>query len=101
MLFSCRSPGGIGLTRKRVALVADGRGRHLHAEALDQPVGRREHAILRVELGEPRGLGLRLDVVARVLRVEHVEQRAPADVELLAIGEQQVVGDPALRSRAR
>src|SRR4030095_5056482 len=29
----------------------------------------------------------------RVLGVEHVEQRTPADVELLTVGEQHVVGD--------
>ena len=38
-------------------LVAVGRRRALHAEAVDQPVLGRKHAILRIELGETRGLG--------------------------------------------
>src|SRR5690348_2998349 len=54
-------------------------------EALDQTVLGRENAILRIELRKTRGLGLLLHVVARVLRIEHIEQRAPADVELLTV----------------
>ena len=101
MLFSCRSAAGIGLTVIARHLVCRAAGGRLNAEALDQPVLGREHAILRIELGEPRGLGLLLHVVARVLRIEHVEQRAAADVELLAVGQQQVVGNRGPGSPAR
>jgi hypothetical protein len=56
----------------------------------------RKHAILRVKLRETRGLGLLLDVVARVLGIQNVKQRAPTDIELLAIREEQIVRNGAL-----
>ena len=43
-------------------------------QTFDQAVGRGQEAILRIEPGETRGLGLRLHIVARILGVEHVEQ---------------------------
>ena len=49
-----------------------------------------------VQLGQTRGLGLRLDIVARVLRIEHVEQGTSSDVELLAIGQQKIIRYPTL-----
>ena len=67
-----------------------------NAKALDQPVLGSQHLVLGIELGETGSLGLLLHIVARVLRVQHIEERSPADVELLAIGQEQVVRNPAL-----
>ena len=52
---------------------------------------------MSIELCQAGSLDLRLHVVARVLRVQDVEKRAPSDIELLAIGKEQVVRDSTLR----
>src|SRR3546814_7448287 len=65
-------------------------------ERVEQIVGRSEDLIDREHLRKARGFSADLTVEARVLRVEHVEQRAAADRKLLAIGGQQLVGRLAL-----
>ncbi len=98
MLFSCRSVAGTWFTWNRsLSLFQPSPGIET-AKRLDQPVARRQHPILGIELGHAGRFWLCDWTFWRVFwRVKHVEQRAAANIELLTIGEQQIVRDAALR----
>src|SRR5262245_844521 len=68
----------------------------LQLHRLKQIAGGGQDLVLGKLRRDARSIGKNLRVEARVLRIEHVEQRALADLELLAIGANELVIDRGL-----
>ena len=74
-------------------------GSRSDTKGFEEAIGGCQDLVVGEELGETGGLQADLRIVARILRIEDIEQGSPSNIELAAIGQQQIVADLRLSTQ--